>query len=258
MVRIYEPTWESLRRSPVPQWLDEGKFGIYTHWGIFSVPAYGGCWYPHFMYRENTEYYKYHVEHYGPPSKFGYKDFIPMFKGEKFDPDEWAELFKKAGARFAGPVAEFHDGFSMWDSEVNKWNAARMGPMRDVVGELEKAIRKRGMKFLVTFHHAENWWFYPHITGYDTSDPQYSGLYGPVHDLDADPEIWDYENWYKQKQPSKEYLELWKAKIIEVIDKYKPDLIWFDNDLRYIQEKYKREVLAYYSVSYTHLTLPTN
>jgi len=247
MVKNYEPTWESLRRrSSVPQWLDEGKFGIYTHWGIYSVPAYGGCWDPHGMYREKTKFYKYHVEHYGHPSKFGYKDFIPMFKAEKFDPDEWAELFKKAGARFAGPVAEFHDGFSMWDSEVNKWNAARMGPMRDVVGELEKAIRKRGMKFIVTFHHAENWWFYPHMTGYDTSDPQYSGLYGPVHDLDADPEIWDYENWYKQKKPSKEYLELWKAKIIEVIDKYKPDLIWFDNDLRYIQEKYKREVLAYY------------
>jgi len=246
MTKIYEPAWESLRRISVPQWLDEGKFGIYTHWGIYSVPAYGGCWYPHFMYKENTKFYKYHVEHYGHPSRFGYKDFIPMFKAEKFDPDEWAELFKKAGARFAGPVAEFHDGFSMWDSEVNKWNAARMGPVRDVVGELEKAIRKRDMKFVVTFHHAENWWFYPHMTGYDTSNPQYSGLYGSVHDLDADPEIWDYENWYKQKKPGREYLELWKAKIIEVIDKYKPDLIWFDNDLRYIQEKYKREVLAYY------------
>jgi alpha-L-fucosidase len=196
------------------------------------------------MYIEGTEQYKHHIEHYG--SKFGYKNFIPMFKAEKFDPEEWAELFKKAGAKFAGPVAEHHDGFSMWDSKINKWNAARMGPKRDVVGELERAIRKQGMRFMVSFHHAENWWFYPHITGFDTSDPQYSGLYGPVHDLDADPEIWEWINWHRQKKPNREILQLWKEKIIEVIDKYKPDLIWFDNDLKYIQEKYKREALAYY------------
>jgi len=128
------------------------------------------------MYREGTEQYKYLVKNYGPPSEFGYKDFIPKFKAEKFDPEEWAELFKKAGAQFAGPVAEHHDGFSMWDSEINKWNAAKMGPKRDVVGELEKAIRKRGMKFMVAFHHAENWWYYPHWRKeFDTSDPQYSG-----------------------------------------------------------------------------------
>ena len=87
--------------------------------------------------------------------KTGYKDLIPMFTGEKFDAAEWAELFKKAGARFAGPVAEHHDGFSMWDSRVNEWNAAAMGPKTDVVGELEKAVRKQGMHFMTAFHHAE-------------------------------------------------------------------------------------------------------
>jgi len=245
----YRSDWISLKSNPVPKWLDEGKFGIYTHWGVYSVPACGpnGSWYPHNMYREGTEQHKYHIEHYGPPSKFGYKDFIPMFKAEKFDPDEWAELFKKAGAKFAGPVAEHHDGFSMWDSEINRWNAARMGPKRDIVGELERAIRKQGMKFMVAFHHAANWWYYPHWRReFDTSDPEYSDLYGPIHNQDAKPEIIDPAKWGSQDKPNKEFLERWKGKIREVIDKYKPDLIWFDFALGWIREKYRKEILAYY------------
>lgn len=263
----YEPNWSSLRTHPiVPRWLDEGKFGIYTHWGVYSVPACGpnGTWYPYNMYREGTQQYKYHVQNYGVPSKFGYKDFIPKFKAEKFNPDEWAELFKAAGARFAGPVAEHHDGFSMWNSEVNEWNAARMGPQRDVVGELEKAIRKQGLKFMVAFHHAENWWFYPHWRReFDTSDPKYSGLYGPLHNQDADHDL----KWEEQDPPTKEFLDKWRAKIKEVIDKYKPDLIWFDSGLQFIQEKYKREIIAYYfnralewnsevAVCYKHHSIP--
>ena len=94
------------------------------------------------------------------------------------------ELFQKAGARFAGPVAEHHDGFPMWDTAYGDWNAAKMGPKRDVVGELEKAIRAEGMKYMVAMHHAENWWFYPHwIKEFDTANPQYSGLYGEPHNL---------------------------------------------------------------------------
>ena len=145
--KIYEPTWNSLRaHSMVPRWLDEGKFGIYTHWGVYSVPACGpnGSWYPYNMYREGTQQYEYHVQHYGGPSKFGYKDFIPMFRAEKFDPDEWAELFKAAGARFAGPVAEHHDGFSMWDSEINEWNAARMGSQKGCGRRAQKSYKKAG------------------------------------------------------------------------------------------------------------------
>jgi len=245
MGKTYRPTWNSLETHSVPKWLDDAKFGIYTHWGVYSVPACGpnGSWYPHNMYREDTEQYKYHVEHYGPPSEFGYKDFIPKFKAERFDPEEWAELFKKAGAQFAGPVAEHHDGFSLWDSEINEWNAAKMGPKRDVVGELERAIRKQGMKFMVAFHHAENWWYYPHWRKeFDTSDPRYSGLYGPLHNQDARPDI----KWEEQDKPSKEFLEKWKGKIQEVIDKYKPDLMWFDFMLGGVQEKYRKEILTYY------------
>lgn len=243
--KTYEPTWNSLKVHSTPRWLDDAKFGIYAHWGIYSVPSCGpnGTWYPHNMYKEGTEQYKHHVKNYGPPSEFGYKNFIPMFKAEKFDPEEWVELFKKAGAKFAGPVAEHHDGFSMWDSELTKWNSAKMGPGRDVVGELEKAIRKHGMKFMVAFHHAANWWYYPHWRKeFDTSDPEYSGLYGPMHNQDAKPGI----KWEEQDKPNKEFLEKWKGKIQEVIDKYKPDLIWFDFALGEIQEKYRKESLAYY------------
>ncbi len=153
---LYKPSWNSLKTHATPKWFQDAKFGIYTHWGIYSVPACGpnGSWYPYNMYREGTPQYEHHVKTYGHPSKFGYKDFIPMFKAEKFDADEWAELFKKAGAQFAGPVGEHHDGFSMWDSEVNEWDVAKMGPKRDVVGELERAIRKQDMRFMVALHHA--------------------------------------------------------------------------------------------------------
>jgi alpha-L-fucosidase len=248
----YEPTWESLRTHPTPQWFRDAKFGIYTHWGVYAVPACGknATWYPYFMYRGGRQY-QHHIETYGPPSRFGYKDFIPEFTAEEFDPDEWAELFKKAGAQFAGPVGEHHDGFSMWDSQVNKWNAARMGPKRDVVGELETAIRGAGMRFLVALHHAELWWFYPHwLEGADTADPRYAGLYGPPHNLEwatDKPEHADEFNyWPLQDKPTRAFLDQWLGKTLEVIDNYQPDILWFDYALRYIQEHYKRGFMAHY------------
>ncbi|MGC8545942.1 alpha-L-fucosidase [Athalassotoga sp.] len=252
----FESTWNSVREHKVPKWFQDAKFGIYTHWGIYSVPAFGpnGSWYPYNMYREETPQYEYHIRNYGHPSKFGYKDFIPMFTGERFDPDKWADLFKNAGAKFAGPVGEHHDGFSMWNSRVNDWNAARMGPKKDVVGELEKSIKSQNMKFIVALHHAENWWFFPHWEKeYDTADPMYSGLYGPLHNLDLAekmPEIkgkgLKYEQWPLQDKPTKEFLDKWLAKIYEVIDNYQPDMLWFDNGIDFIQEHYRREFLAYY------------
>lgn len=232
----YEPTWRSLKQYTVPQWLKDGKFGIYTHWGPYAVPAFGpnATWYSHAIYMDkDSEQYKHHVKTYGPLTKFGYKDFIPMFKAEKFDADEWAELFKKAGARFAGPVAEHHDGFAMWDTKYSEWNAAKMGPKRDVVGELEKAIKKKGMKFVTAFHHAESWWFFPvWDKRFDCGDPKYSGLYGPIHEED--------------ELPSKEFLDEWYGKIIEVIDKYDPDFIWYDFALGRMREDYRKRMVAYF------------
>ncbi len=232
----YQPAWESLRRHQTPQWLREGKFGIYTHWGIYSVPAFGGnaTWYSHALYMDpNSEARRYHEQTYGALDRFGYKDYIPLFTAEKFDPEEWAELFQKAGARFAGPVAEHHDGFAMWDTKWSQWNAATMGPKRDVVGALAKAVKARGMKFVTALHHAENWFFFPvWDKRYDCSDPRYSGLYGFIHERGA--------------PHSKEFLDRWYGKTIEVIDKYEPDFIWFDYALCSIHENYVKDFLAYY------------
>lgn len=243
---IYTPTWSSLKKHATPQWFKDAKFGIYTHWGIYCVPAKGpnATWYPYNMYRPGTEQYEYHLKTYGGPEKFGYKDFIPLFTAEKFDPDEWAEIFKRSGAQYAGPVAEHHDGFPMWDTVYGEWNAAKMGPRRDVVGLLEKAIRKQGMRFLTAFHHAENWWFYPHwVKSYDTADPQYSGLYGPIHNESG--QIND-EWFFNQDRPNRWFLDRWKNRMIEVLDKYQPDMIWYDFGLRGVPDLYKTEFLANY------------
>lgn len=246
----YTASWNSLRNHPVPEWLQRGKFGIYTHWGVYSVPACrpNASWYPNNMYRRGTPQYEHHVKTYGGPEKFGYKDFIPMFTGERFDPAEWARLFKKAGARFAGPVGEHHDGFTMWDTQLTEWNSMRMGPRRDVTGELEKAIRDEGMKFMVALHHAENWFFYPHWEPtFDTSDPQYEGLYGRAHNLEwigtGGPQG---KFFMSQQYPDKKFLDDWLEKTKECIDRFNPDLLWFDFGLKYINEEWKKDFLSYY------------
>ena len=248
---MYKPSWNSLRNHPTPQWFRDAKFGIYTHWGIYSVPACGPnvSWYPYNMYREGTPQHEFHVRTYGPPDRFGYKDFIPLFRAERFDPDEWAQLFKDAGARFAGPVGEHHDGFAMWDSRHSQWTAAKMGPKQDVVGRLQKAIRGAGMRFMVALHHAENWWFFPHWRKeFDTADPQFAGLYGDKHDIDLPKEVYAEPDiarlWPRLKRPSEAFLKRWLDKTVEVIERYEPDLLWFDFGIGYVQEHYKREMLA--------------
>jgi alpha-L-fucosidase len=241
----YEATWEDLTQHPYPEWFQDAKFGIYFHWGVYSVPAFGSEWYPRWMYIDTlvwgAQYYDHHLKTYGPTNKFGYKDFIPMFKAEKFNADEWAKLFKASGARFAGPVAEHSDGFSMWDSKLNPWNAKNMGPKRDIVGELEKAIRKQEMKFITTLHHSWEWgWYATWDSATDCSNPEYAGLYGPK----TQPGAFDYKN--PNPAPSLEWFQLWKNKTIEVIDQYDPDMVWFDSRLSFIPDSIKRNLMAYY------------
>lgn len=236
-VARYEPNWQSLRRVQTPQWLQEGKFGIYTHWGIYAVHAYGEntTWYSWAMYADPNSEAREHFEgKFGELTpEFGYKDLIPMFTAENFDAEEWADLFEKAGAKFAGPVAEHHDGFAMWDSQYSDWNAAKMGPKRDIVGELEKAIKKRDMKYVTAFHHAANWFFFPvWDENYDAGNPENAGLYGQPHEEGA--------------VRNQEFLDEWYGKIIEVIDNYSPDFIWFDFALNDVAEGYVKDFLAYY------------
>ena len=238
----FQPNFESLEKSnPVPEWFKDAKFGIYFHWGVYSVPAFGSEWYPRSMYIKGSPENKHHIETYGDPSQWPYNNFItgakdkqssfvqfaPKLKSEggKFDPEEWAQLLADAGARFAGPVAEHHDGFSMWASKVNPWNAKDMGPKLDLAGLLTDAIRKKNMKIFLSMHHAFN------ITGYynavpETKDPILQMLYG---------------------QQGKEKNEaLWLMKHKEIIDNYKPDILYQDFNLHVISQPVLLEFLSYY------------
>jgi alpha-L-fucosidase len=238
----FQANFSSLEKSnPVPEWFKDAKFGIYFHWGVYSVPAYANEWYPRNMYIKKSNESKHHINIYGEPSAWPYSNFItgakdktgtfvqfaPVLKsqGGNFDPEEWAQLFADAGARFAGPVAEHHDGFSMWASKANPWNARNMGPRLDLVGLLADAIRKKNMKLILSMHHAYN------ITGYydsvpTSNDQKQQMLYGQLG---------------KEKNEA-----LWLKKHKEIIDNYKPDIIWQDFNLHKISPPVVLDFLAYY------------
>ena len=247
-MQAYTSSWNSLCSHPVPEWFRDAKLGIYTHWGPYSVPAYGGSlntagdagidysntWYPRYLYDPKSRHGKYHEKTYGGARACGYKDLIPRFTGEKFDPDQWVEVFGDAGARFVGPTAQLHDGFAMWKSDVNRWNCAAMGPKRDVAGEFSKAARRADLKFVTTFHHSFNWFFYQvgRGEGYDLDDPQYEDLYGRRHD--------------PEEMPDGPYHDRWLRQLVEVVDQYAPDLVWFDFGLGFIRDDYKQRFLEHY------------
>lgn len=224
--QTFEPNWSSLTQYTVPLWYQNAKFGIFIHWGVYSVPAYDSEWYPRQMYMEGSEVYQYHLKAYGPQSDFGYKDFIKMFKAEKWDPQAWADLFVKAGAKFVVPVAEHHDGFPMYACSYTNWDAFDMGPQRDVIGELANAVRKRGLKFGVSSHRAFNWSYYARGDSYDTNNPFFWGLYGIAH---KGPDGTTEEtHGFDYLRTSDAFLTDWYARTSELVDKYQPDLIWFD------------------------------
>jgi len=217
--RPYEPTWESLHAYTVPEWFKDAKLGIFIHWGVYAVPAFNNEWYPHFMYidevsRKGANFFQHHRERYGPHAEFGYKDFIPMLTAERWDPAAWVALFEKAGAKYVVPVAEHHDGFPMYDCSFTNWNAAQMGPHRDVVAELGAAVRSAGLKFGVSSHRAHNWRYYRFREDFDTSNPDYHKLYGVPHPDDA--------------PVSYEFVLDWYARTRELVDRFSPDVLWFD------------------------------
>jgi len=239
----YEPNWESLaQHQAIPEWFADSKLGIYFHWGVYSVPAFGSEWYPCNMYHIGSSTYKHHVENYGDPSRFNYHDFVPMFTAEKFDADDWAQLFEDAGAKFAGPVAEHHDGFAMWASKVNPWNVADRGPKQDITGKLANAIKAKGMKLVTTFHHARNLQrHFGDSTKWDTHDSHY--VYNPQWATSStDP---DTAKLYGNI-PADQFHQYWFDQLKEVIDQYSPDIIWFDSWLNMIPQKYRQEFAAYY------------
>src|SRR4030065_538685 len=213
----FYPAWESLERAQVPEWYLDAKFGIFIHWGVYSVPAFGSEWYPRQMYKKDTAEYKHHVATYGPQSKFGYKDFPPRFTADNFDAKHWAGLFRKAGARYVVPVAEHHDGFPMYDCSFTDWSAAKMGPKRDIVGELAAAVRGEGLHFGASTHRAEHWWFFDQgmLFDSDVKDPGNLGLYGPARSQELAGE--------QNEPPHKAFLDDWLARTAEIVDKEPPE-----------------------------------
>jgi len=224
----FRPDWQSLQSYTVPEWYEDAKFGIFIHWGVYSVPAFANEWYPRNMYIQGSNEFKHHVATYGTPDKFGYKDFIPMFKAEHFDPAAWAQLFRKAGARYVVPVAEHHDGFAMYDSGLSDWTAAKMGPHRDLIGDLAKAVRAEGLHFGLSSHRVEHNFFLGvgRTIPSDVNDPRYAAFYGPAHTWLANPQGRPLNDDFTYV--SSAWADDWLARGAELVEKYHPDIVYFD------------------------------
>ncbi len=245
----FEENWESLKAYQIPQWMKDAKFGIFIHWGPNSVPELHTDWYPRWMYLDNGimnpqtgEITKnkphpavaYHKEKYGDQKNFGFKDIIPMWTMENFNPKDWVDLFKKAGAQYVVPVAEHHDGFALYESSVTPYHAVAMGPKRDVFKDLTDEIKRQGLICGASSHLAFNWNFYNQQPYFDTGDPKYADLYAPPHNPD--------------EPASAEWLaKVWWPRTKEIIDKYQPDILWFDFFLdRPEFAPYHKKLAAYY------------
>ncbi len=238
----YHPDWDSLAKHPVPAWYKEKRLGIFLHWGVFSVPAYHD-WYARNMYIKDSEEYKWHLEHYGDPKEFGFKDFIPDFKMDKFDPQLWAKLFREAGADYIVPVAEHHDGFQNYESELSHWNAKEMGPHRDITGDLLREAERVGMTVGASTHRVEHWFFF--------------GFGRETAGFGDDLKLGDYEwpampeaNHYdlnSQPTPTDEFLTDWLLRCCELVDRYHPRIIYFDWWIQHSAVKpYLKRFVAYY------------
>ncbi|KLU38829.1 MAG: alpha-L-fucosidase [Peptococcaceae bacterium 1109] len=240
----FSDDWDSLGNYQVPEWYRNAKFGIFIHWGVYSVPAFGNEWYPRQMYIQGSPEYEHHLKTYGNHKDFGYKDFIPMFTAPKFDPQEWARLFKEAGARYIVPVAEHHDGFQMYRSDLSKYNALNMGPKRDVLGELFEAFREEGLVGGASSHRAEHWFFMGHGRQFDSDikEPLVRGdFYWP-----AQPEL-GFHDLYGKPEPTEEFLEDWLLRCCEIVDQYRPKIVYFDWWIQHSAFKpYIKKFAAYY------------
>lgn len=255
--QVFEPTIESFSKYKYPDWFRDAKFGIWSHWGPQAVPRQGD-WYARKMYEsdivdrktnipngEISRVYLYHLEHYGHPSEFGYKDIIKLWKAERWNPENLMKLYKKVGAKYFVSMATHHDNFFLWDSNIHKWNSVKMGPNKDVVGLWQKAAIKEGLRFGVSEHLGASYtWFQTSKdsdkTGekadvpYDGANPVYQDLYHPKTAPD--------DNAWLTNNP--ENHQNWLKSITELIDMYKPDLLYSDSELPF--GEVGRKMLAHY------------
>jgi alpha-L-fucosidase len=230
----YQSTDESLNQHVTPDWYADAKLGIFIHYGLFSVPGYSGvgCWYGNNMYDPGKSAYTFHREQFGPQDKFGYKDFAPYLTASGFDADEWISLFKQAGAKFVVPVSCFHDGFAMWDSKLTDWNAVKTGPKRDYDGLLAAAACRQGLKFGVAWHE----FFRP-------------DFFGPGRRPGTDihpPDSGTPWSFYGPDKVTPEFVDDGLGRLVELVDGYHPDLVWFDLDTQFVQPAELRRFAAFY------------
>ncbi len=253
----FQPTWDSLAKYQTPDWFRDAKFGIWAHWGPQCQPERGD-WYARGMYQEGSDQYKYHLQKYGHPSKFGFKDVINEWKAENWHPQELVSLYKKAGARYFMAMANHHDNFDLYNSKYHSWNATQLGPKKDLIGGWSKAAKEQGLPFGVTVHASHAWTWYEVAQRADKSGPYagvpYDGkltktdgknkwwngydpqqLYSQHHTLSKDSlndnsmvGYWDWGNG--ANIPDKAYCDGFLNRTIDLIDKYSPDLVYFDDN----------------------------
>ncbi len=241
----YHDDWASLSGYRVPDWYHKLRFGIFIHYGLFSVPAFDTEWYPRMMYVRDSRAYKHHIETYGPHTKFGLKDFIPMFKAESFDAARWVDIFARSGAGYVVPVAEHHDGFQMYASDLSSYNAVDMGPHKDIVGSLKKAVEDKGMIFGTSSHRIEHFFFLGEGRDFDSDikgefsrgDMYWPSVKGPKDFDAADGEC----------SPTEEFMQDWLVRTCEIVDKYRPSIMYFDWWIQRVELKpYLKKFIAYY------------
>jgi alpha-L-fucosidase len=232
----FQPTLDSLKQYQFPDWFRDAKFGIWAHWGPQAVPM-DGDWYARGMYEPGNKHYTYHTNHYGHPSEFGYKDIIPLWKAEKWDPDRLMGLYQKAGAKYFVSMGSHHDNFFLWNSKLHKWNAANMGPHRDMVGEWQKAAKKYGLHFGVSEHLGASFTWFQSSHRSDKTGPKagvpYDGAnsnYWDLYHFPADP---GDTGWYSNNP---KWQHQWFNEIKELVDNYHPDLLYSDGGVPFGNE----------------------
>jgi alpha-L-fucosidase len=235
----FAPTWDSLSTYQTPDWFRNAKFGIWGHWGPQCEPEHGD-WYARGMYEEGTDHYRYHLQKYGHPSKFGFKDVIHQWKGERWDPDDLLALYKKAGAKYFMAMANHHDNLDLYDSRYQpEWNSTRVGPGQDLIGGWSRAARANGMRFGVSVHAARTWTWFEDAQGADKSGP-YAGIPydGKLTRADGKGTWWegmDPQALYAQNHvrgaaiPDPAYCDKFFNRTRDLIDNYDPDIVYYDD-----------------------------
>ncbi|WP_168433020.1 alpha-L-fucosidase [Pontiella sulfatireligans] len=244
-------TVESLERYECPEWFGDAKFGIWSCWNAYTVPGVGD-WYARLMYIEGSSHYKYHVANYGHPSEFGYKDIIPLWKGEKFNPEEQIELFKKAGAKYFVAMANHHDNFDLWDSKHQKWNSVNYGPKIDIIGAWRKATLRSGLRFGLTSHLERTWSWFQTNKGADKNGPYagipYDGNDPKYQDLYLKPDLNGDDNAAHPVNAPVEWREHWLERCQDVIQQHDPDMFYVDGGVPFYGDDEGRtglEMIAY-------------